>query len=171
MSRKFYVRLSPCRPPDKGGGAKRRGVFAFGKTPRSPAAPDPLVRGSAIAQTRYVRRFETTVVALPLALGACATIPPPTEEVAAARAMVTQAQPVAAKDAPRELARAQEKLRGAEEAMQRGDNVGARILAEQAEVDAKYAWTIAENAKAQRAAAEVDKSIELLKTELERRDR
>jgi hypothetical protein len=85
--------------------------------------------------------------------------------------MVTQAQPVAARDAPRELAGAQEKLRGAEEAMQRGDYVQARILAEQAEVDAKYAWTIAENAKAQRAAAEVDKSIELLKNELARRDR
>ena len=38
------------RPPDKGGGAKRRGVFwGRGQTPRSPSAHDPLVRGSAIA--------------------------------------------------------------------------------------------------------------------------
>lgn len=106
-----------------------------------------------------------------LALCACASMPPPTEQVAAARAMVSQAQPVAAKDAPRELAGAEEKLRRAEEAMQRGDYVRARILAEQAEVDAKHAWTVAENVKAQRAAAEVDKGIEALKSELERRDK
>src|SRR6059058_2036114 len=36
-------------PPDKGGGAKRRGVSLFtNKTPRSPAAYDPLIRGSAV---------------------------------------------------------------------------------------------------------------------------
>src|SRR5438309_11244283 len=35
-------------PPDKGGAAKRRGIFGFQKnqTPRSPAARDPLIRGS-----------------------------------------------------------------------------------------------------------------------------
>jgi uncharacterized protein len=38
------------RPPDKGGGAKRRGVFSGrAQTPRSPSAHDPLIRGSAIA--------------------------------------------------------------------------------------------------------------------------
>jgi hypothetical protein len=37
-----------CCPPDKGGGAKRRGVAVFRAkpTPRSPSAHDPLVRGS-----------------------------------------------------------------------------------------------------------------------------
>ena len=36
------------RPPDKGGGAKRRGVSVSQKpTPRSPTARDPLVRGSS----------------------------------------------------------------------------------------------------------------------------
>jgi putative dehydrogenase len=34
------------RPPDKGGGAKRRGVSPSEKTPRSPSAHDPLIRGS-----------------------------------------------------------------------------------------------------------------------------
>ncbi|HEY3077884.1 MAG TPA: hypothetical protein VGJ74_22140, partial [Burkholderiales bacterium] len=41
------------RPPDKGGGAKRRGVSVKNKTPRSPAAHDPLVTGSAVQPIRW----------------------------------------------------------------------------------------------------------------------
>src|SRR5437763_1107145 len=87
-------------------------------------------------------------------LAACATTSPPTERIALARAMLTQAQPVAARDAPLELHTAEAKLARAEDAMQRGDHEIARRLAEQAEVDARLAWTSGENAKAQRAAAE-----------------
>ncbi len=100
--------------------------------------------------------------------GACATTPPPTEQLASARAMVTQAQPVAVKEAPLELHAAQDKLARAEGAMQRGDYPAARRLAEQAEADAKLAWTVAENARAQRAAAEVESSIQTLRNELGR---
>jgi hypothetical protein len=100
---------------------------------------------------------------------ACATTPPPTERVAAARAMVTQAQPIAARDAALELNTAQAKLAGAEQAMQQGEYESARRLAEQAEVDAKLAWTVAENVRAQRAAAEVDRSVQALRDEIERR--
>jgi hypothetical protein len=96
-------------------------------------------------------------------------MPPPHQQVAAARAMVSQAQPVALKDAPVELHTAQAKLARAEEAMQKEDYVHARIFAEQAEVDAKYAWTVAENARVQRAAAEIDRGISTLKQELQRR--
>jgi hypothetical protein len=102
------------------------------------------------------------------AMGACATTPPPTEQLAAARAMVSQAQPVATADGALELDTARNKLARAESAMQRGDYLDARILAEQAEVDAKYAWTVAENARAQRAAGEVDRGISTLREELER---
>ena len=105
-----------------------------------------------------------------LALGsACASTAPPTERVAAARAMVTQAQPIAARDAPLELNTAQAKLASAEQAMQQGEYESARRLAEQAEVDAKLAWTVAENVKAQRAAAEVDRSVQSLREEIQRR--
>jgi predicted outer membrane protein len=109
--------------------------------------------------------------ALAAALGACASTPPPTEQVAAARAMVSQAQPVASRDGALELHTAQTKLARAEQAMERGDHREARIFAEQAEVDAKYAWTVAENARAQRAAAEVDRGIRALREELERGSR
>lgn len=101
-------------------------------------------------------------------LVACATTPPPTEQMGAARTMVSQAQQVASAEGAAELDTARTKLARAELAMQRGDYLDARILAEQAEVDAKYAWTRSENARAQRAAAEVDRSLRTLREELER---
>lgn len=102
-------------------------------------------------------------------LTACASTPPPHEQLGAARAMVAQARQVAADDAPMELATAQSKLSRAEQAMKQEDYPNARIYAEQAEVDAKYAWTLAQNARAQRAAAEVSEGISTLRQELERR--
>jgi hypothetical protein len=110
------------------------------------------------------------VAALAAGLTACASVPPPRAQLAAARAMVSQAQAVAAREAPAELGTAQAKLARAEQAMKRDDYVNARIYAEQAEVDAKYAWTLAENARTQRAAAEVGKSIDTLRHELQRRN-
>jgi hypothetical protein len=102
-------------------------------------------------------------------LAGCASVPPPHQQLGAARAMVAQAQPLAARDAPMELATAQGKLARAEQAMKQQDYVNARIYAEQAEVDAKYALTLAENARVQRAAAEVSQGISTLRQELERR--
>jgi len=99
------------------------------------------------------------------ALAACAATPPPTDQVAAARAMVGQAQPVAL-EAPREFDTAQQKLARAEDAMQRGRYGDARHLAEEAEVDARLALATAENARAQRGAAEVERSIEALRAQL-----
>ncbi len=104
-------------------------------------------------------------------VAACASTPAPTEQLAAARAMVNQAQPAAGKEAPLELQSAQLKLSRAEHAMQRGEYEIARRNAEQAELDAKLAWTTAENARARRAAAEVERGIETLREELDRRNR
>lgn len=83
-------------------------------------------------------------------LAACATTDPPESEMAAARAMVAQARPVAEAAAPQELAAAQGKLARAELAMQRGHYGHAKLLAQQAEADAKLAWSSAENARVQR---------------------
>jgi hypothetical protein len=85
------------------------------------------------------------------ALAACATSDPPQSEMAAARAMVAQAQPVAEAAAAAELANAQATLARAEIAMQRGQYEDARLLALRAEADARLAWTMAENARVQRA--------------------
>jgi hypothetical protein len=126
----------------------------------------------AIVRVASAYKFYATralTAALAVGLAACASTAPPTEQVAAARAMVSQAQTAAAKDAPLELNTAQLKLARAEEAMQRGDYALAQRFAEQAEVDAKLAWTSAENARTQRAAAEVDNGVRALREEVDRR--
>jgi Domain of unknown function (DUF4398) len=89
-----------------------------------------------------------------LPLAACAMTEPPVSEMTAAREMVAQARANAAQDAPHDLATAQNKLGHAEAAMQRGHYEHARLLAQQAEADAKLAWTNAEKLQAQRALRE-----------------
>jgi hypothetical protein len=110
-------------------------------------------------------------LALAAALAACSSTPPPKEQLEAARAAVSQAQPVAVRDGAGELTAARIKLARAEQEMERGENESARMLAEQAELDAKYAWTLAESARLQRAALEVNQSAKQLRDELERRGR
>jgi Domain of unknown function (DUF4398) len=103
------------------------------------------------------------------ALLACATEEPPVAQLSAARTMVSQAQSVGSRYAPAELKVAQDKLGRAEAAMASEDWPQARRLAEEAEVDAKFAWSIAENERTRRASAELAQSIDELKRELEGR--
>jgi hypothetical protein len=76
-----------------------------------------------------------------LAATGCATEPPPAAELASARAAIDQAGIAA----PAELQAAKVKLSRAQDAAARGDNVQARRLAQEAEVDARLAWAISEN--------------------------
>ena len=85
-----------------------------------------------------------------LLAGACSTTPAPTSELAAARSAVAHAQLSATLDAPGVVASAQDKLARAEQAMQRGEHLHARLFAEQAEADARLAAATAENARARR---------------------
>jgi hypothetical protein len=110
-------------------------------------------------------------IVLALGLAACSSTPQPVEQIDAARAALSQAQPVAVSDGASELRLAQYKLARAEQEMQRGNNTDARIFAEQAEVDAKYAWTLAESARMQRTAAQVNQSVRSLQDELDRRSK
>lgn len=92
------------------------------------------------------------------ALAGCATTTPaPVAEMNAARAMVSQAHPAASQYAPNELRAAQIKLERAEAALAQEKHTEARLLAEQAEVDAKLAWTIADSERARQQLAEVRK--------------
>ena len=109
-----------------------------------------------------------TALAVLTVLAACSSLPQPTEQVEAARAALAQAQPAAGRAGAAELQLARTKLARAEEAMQRGNYVDARILAEQAEVDARYAWALGESARQQRAAAEVAQNVNTLRQELDR---
>jgi predicted Zn-dependent protease len=80
-----------------------------------------------------------------LGITACASPPPPTVQVSAARAAIEQAGSSVAHYAPAELAAAQAKLERAEQALARGDSTQARRLSEEAEVDARLASAMAEN--------------------------
>lgn len=89
--------------------------------------------------------MKAVLLALPLALAACAAASPPKDELTAARAAVIRAEPLAHRYAQPELHLAQGKLARAEQALQREDWTEARRLAEQAEVDARLASAVAEN--------------------------
>jgi hypothetical protein len=97
-----------------------------------------------------VKRLPIAFIA---ALAACATTDPPESQMAAARAMVAHAQ-LAQPPAPVELNAAQEKLARAESAMQRGHYGHARLLAEEAEADARLAWSASERAHMQNRLAQ-----------------
>ena len=110
------------------------------------------------------------IVAALGALTACASsVTPPRQEMEDARAAITQARPVAAKEAPAELINAQEKLGQAEAAMQAKKYEQARSLAQQARADAHLAYTIAENARVKRQADEASAANQTLRQELERK--
>ena len=100
----------------------------------------------AVRSAAFYKNF---LVALVL-IGGCSTAPVPTSELAAARSAVAHAQSTAVLDAPGVVASAQDKLARAEQAMQRGEHLHARLFAEQAEADARLAAATAENARARR---------------------
>lgn len=102
-------------------------------------------------------------------LPGCASTPPPVGELAAAKATVAQVETMGARYAPQQLRAAQLKLQRAETAMANENYDLARRLAEQAEVDARLAYTMAESEQASQALAEVQQSMRTLKQELQRR--
>ena len=103
-----------------------------------------------------------------LALGACASSAP-NSEIRAAKAVVADVEPLATQYAPHELQAAKDKLSRAEAAMTRYDYVLARWLAEEAQADARLAKSLAESERKRREVAEVDKGIQDLRQQLERR--
>jgi hypothetical protein len=108
-------------------------------------------------------------IVLALGLGACSSMPEPVEQIDAARAALSKAEPVVAQDGAMELRVAQYKLARAEQEAQRGDYKNARIYAEQAQVDADYARAIADDARVQHAAADANQSVRRLQDEMDRR--
>jgi Domain of unknown function (DUF4398) len=114
-------------------------------------------------------RVKTLVAAACLGLAACATGEPPVAQMSSARSMVSQAHSLAGRYAPAELTAAQTKLAQAEAAYRAGEWTSARRLAEQSEVDASFALSVAENERSRRASAELAQSIDQLKRELEGR--
>jgi hypothetical protein len=107
---------------------------------------------------------------LVVGLAACASDPAPEAELAAAEVAVDQAgQANAPAQAPGPYELARDKLERARDAMEDGENLEARRLAEQALVDAQLAEAEARSEVARQNAAELRASIETLQDEITRR--
>jgi molybdopterin-guanine dinucleotide biosynthesis protein A len=104
-----------------------------------------------------------------LALGACASVPPPTAQLAVSTAALAHAAAAAGQGpAQPELALARDKLRRANLALADKDNRSADRLAQEAQVDALVAESRGETAKARQAAQEVQAAGRALTDELAR---
>ncbi len=106
---------------------------------------------------------------LAIALSACATLPPPTEDLAAARAAIESADVAgAATSASLELTQAREKLSAAQLAARDKDSVRARRLAQEAQVDAQVAQAKATTARSREGLAQAQASLRALRDETAR---
>ena len=105
-----------------------------------------------------------------LGLAACASGPPPDDEIAAADVALTEAADANAMErAPAPLALARDKLERARAAAAKGENREAAKLAEQALADAQLAAAEARSATAREHAEELRVSIQTLRDEVARR--
>ncbi len=117
-------------------------------------------------------RASGAALAIALAAAGCATTPPPTEQIAVARSAVADAASAGGPQyATPQFRAARAKLDLAEGAMRVGDYERARLLAEDAEADARLAAAQARSEKAQRAADEVRAGIRALQDAIERQPR
>lgn len=102
-------------------------------------------------------------------MNGCATIPPPTEQMAVSKAEVTTAVRDGGNEfAPLETKSAMEKMDAAERAMAEKEHITARRLAEQAQLDAKLAEVKTTLAKTQKSVDESRESNRILREEINR---
>ena len=118
-------------------------------------------------------RIGVTIAALIFITG-CASapsssVPAPNEQIAVSRAAISNANSAGGSQyAPIQFKSALEKMAGAERAMGEKDYAKARVLAEQAQVDAELASAAAAAAKAKKAADAVSEDNRVLRKEIDR---
>ncbi len=119
-----------------------------------------------------IKRHTLTLCLGLLALAACAPAKqPPASQMALAQDAVEKASAAGAYEyAPVELKTARDKIDQAKTAIQFKDYATSQRLLEQAEVDAKLAEARSYTAKSRRAVEELQKSIDLLREEVQRRE-
>ena len=110
-------------------------------------------------------RLLCAVLAL-LALTACASDPAPLEQMRLTEQAVAQARAVGADEQVPELLLAEDKLNRAQSAMDEEAFKQARVLAEQAELDARLAEARVVTAKSQAQLAELSNRINRLRRQL-----
>jgi len=105
-----------------------------------------------------------------LALAACASTPPPTEQLAVSTAAVANAAGAGATElAPVEMKSARDKLDRAKLAMVSKDYGSALTLAQEAQVDAGVAQAKAQSVKARKTAETVREASRALSEEMDRK--
>ncbi len=105
-----------------------------------------------------------------LLLGACASVPAPTAQLAVSTAAVAHAAAAGGQSTPSaDLALARDKLQRANRAMADKDHVIALRLAQQAQLDALVAESRMETGKARQTAQEVQAAAQALSEELARK--
>lgn len=116
-----------------------------------------------------LRKIGLVLLATAMIAG-CASTPPPLEQMAVSRAAVANANSSGASDsAPIQLKSAMDKMTAAEKAMSEEKYDLARHLAEEAQVDAQLAASMARSAKAQKAAEAIQEDSRVLRKELDRK--
>lgn len=112
-------------------------------------------------------------VAVAIFMAGCAStpsVPAPTEQMAVSRAAVNNASSAGGTEfAPLQLKSAMEKMDAAERAMGEKNYARAKLLAEEALVDAKLAEATARAAKAKKAADALQEDNRVLRKELDRK--
>jgi hypothetical protein len=115
-----------------------------------------------------IRHCKPCIFAIVLVTASCASVPPPTKEMALGKEAISDAQRAGAtENSPVDLHLAESKLASARDAMAHDENERARRLAEEAEVDAKLAEAKARTAKAKAAVAQLHEGIRTLRNELD----
>lgn len=103
-------------------------------------------------------------------MAACASTPPPTDQLAVSTAAVASAVSAGSGQfAAADLRMARDKLDRANVAMTAKDYELARWLAQEAQVDARLAEARANSAKAQKAADELQEGRRILREEMDRK--
>ncbi|WP_223264459.1 DUF4398 domain-containing protein [Sulfuriferula plumbiphila] len=110
------------------------------------------------------------ITAIVIMMAGCASVPPPTAQMAVSQAAVDRASSADANEfAPVELQSAKDKLARAERAMVQENYELAQQLAEEAQVDAKLAEAKSQSATARKAAKDSQEAIRVLREEINRK--
>ena len=113
-----------------------------------------------------MRNQHLCMLALSLAMAGCAVDPVPNEQLRLTEQAVAQAHAVGATDQLAEMLLAEQKLAGAQKNMTEQDYKRARVLAEEAELDARLAESRVLTAKSQEQLADLQVRITRLRNQL-----
>ncbi len=105
-----------------------------------------------------------------LSLIGCASIEPPIAQMAVTKASIANAESAGGNEfAALDMRAAQDKFEQARRAMEKEQYTEAKILAEQAQTDARLAEKKSQSAKAQKAAAVIEEDLRILREEINRK--